>query len=278
MPATLVHPAAILPVHYLAKGRLPLSALVIGSLSPDFEYLLRWGAGNRFAHTLPGLAFCVPAGLLALWLFHAVVKRPLLELAPEWHRRTLAPMAGAFRWLPWARLPLIAASVAIGALSHMALDSFTHYGGWAVQAFPAFKQTLFSIGHMKVTVYSLLQYLGTLLGLVALAVCHWLWVLRAPAPAEPRSDVLCARGRWALRAGIVLVSLGLGVAVGLVNQGTNTGAWGIRLLVAGTALGSHTGLYAACLAYGAGFTLWQWRRKAAGNKIPAGGGEEEQQT
>ena len=37
MPLTIAHPAAVLPFRH---SRLPISALVIGSLAPDFEYFL----------------------------------------------------------------------------------------------------------------------------------------------------------------------------------------------------------------------------------------------
>jgi hypothetical protein len=274
VPATLIHPAAVLPLYYAARKYLPLSALVIGSLSPDFEYLYQWGAGNRFAHTLAGMAFCLPAGLAALWIFHALVKRPLLEILPTALRGRLVAPSGAFRWLPWTRLPLIVLAVALGALTHMAWDSFTHYGGWSVQHFHELERVLFSIGTLKdVRVYGLLQYVGTLVGFAVLAGCFWLWLRHAPLPGELPPLVLGRRARLWIRAGLVLVPLALGLAVGFTARDGHTGAYGLRQLVAGTALGFHAGLYAAALAYGTGFTLWQWRRSALGNKMPAGGEE-----
>jgi hypothetical protein len=269
MPATLVHPAAVLPIFHLARRHLPLSALVIGSLSPDFEYLLRWGGGNRFSHELPWLAFCVPAGLLALWLFHALVKRPMLELLPERHRVRLLPHAGDFHWLPWTRLPLIVLAVTIGALTHMGWDAFTHYGGWGVMAFPALERVIFASGRMEFRVYNLFQYGSTPAGLAVIVAWYWLWVRRVPATdAPPRCVPLWLR--WLVCASFVIGPMALGLAMGLILMGPYRGAFGLRQLVSGLGMGSHTGLYAFVLAYGAGFTLWQWHRQGRRDKIPAG--------
>jgi len=70
MPFTLAHPAAVLPIWAGGKPRLRLAALVLGALTPDFEYFLHLNTVGRYAHSLPGLFFvCLPAGWLSLWLF-----------------------------------------------------------------------------------------------------------------------------------------------------------------------------------------------------------------
>src|ERR1043166_4543968 len=99
MPMTFAHPVAVLP---LAKRGLVFSALVIGSMSPDFEYFLRLHTRENFGHTLPGLfLFSVPAGFVVLWIYHALLKMPLLSLLPESHQRRLLPLAQAeFRYGP----------------------------------------------------------------------------------------------------------------------------------------------------------------------------------
>ncbi|HOX07499.1 MAG TPA: DUF4184 family protein [Planctomycetota bacterium] len=273
MPATLVHPAAVLPFCFALRKWLPVSALVIGSLTPDFEYLVRWGAGNRFSHTLSGLYFCVPAGLVAFLLFHVAVKRPMFEILPEALRGRLLPLAWGFRWLPWWRLPLIVLAVALGAFTHQAWDSFTHYGAWGTKLFPRLEHLLFTVGDLRVRGYGLLQYLGTPVGLAVLASALWWWLRRTPAGAAPPSFI-GRRDRAAIWAGLVLVPLMLGMAHGLTMMGPHRGAFGLRQLVAGAAMGAHAGLYAALLAYGVGVTIWQWRPEGPGNKIPAGGGEQ----
>src|SRR5262245_66554750 len=93
MPFTLAHPAAVIPL----KRYLPLSALVVGSLSPDLEYLVRLRAVSHLSHTLTGLfSFCLPVGLVLLWLFHRFVKQPLTLLMPTTMRQRLLPESSNF--------------------------------------------------------------------------------------------------------------------------------------------------------------------------------------
>jgi hypothetical protein len=92
---------------------------------------------------------------------------------------------------------------------------------------------------------------------------------RTASSAEAPPPLLGPRARSAIWAGLVLVPLALGLAVGITMMGKHRGAVGFRQLTVGTAQGAHFGLYAAMLAYGVGFALWQWRRTAERNKISA---------
>src|SRR3954465_14023561 len=108
MPFTLSHPAAILPL----RKYLPLSALLIGSMSPDFEYPLRLAAVSRFSHSLPAIFyFCLPVSLLLLLLFHRLIKRPALELLPPYLRRRINIQVLHFTFRPARRLFLIMAAI-----------------------------------------------------------------------------------------------------------------------------------------------------------------------
>src|SRR5262245_59833653 len=129
MPFTLAHPAAIISL----RKYLPLSRLVLGSMSPDFEYMLRLTAISEFSHTLSGLLyFCVPIGILFLWLFHYSAKPLLLLLLPFSLRQRLKPYSD-FNFWPAGRFALILLAVLIGAFTHIAWDSLTHEYGWTVQ-------------------------------------------------------------------------------------------------------------------------------------------------
>src|SRR5581483_12465816 len=50
VPFTLAHPAAVLP---LRRRGLVFSALVVGSMAPDFEYF--FGLKRPISHTMPGI-------------------------------------------------------------------------------------------------------------------------------------------------------------------------------------------------------------------------------
>jgi len=81
MPCTFSHPLAVVPLRRLCPERLNFTALIIGSMSPDFgNYIGQFPVAN-FAHTALGtLAVCLPMGLLALGLFY-LIRRPFVSVS-----------------------------------------------------------------------------------------------------------------------------------------------------------------------------------------------------
>src|SRR5277367_2533888 len=121
MPFTPAHVAAVLPFR---RSRLIWSALVVGAMAPDFEYFLRMSPQDRYGHTLTGLfLFTLPLALLTLWLFHAYVKAPFIEVMPSGLERRLAPGASKFRFGGAAQFALIIASLLVGIGTHLIWDS-----------------------------------------------------------------------------------------------------------------------------------------------------------
>jgi hypothetical protein len=125
------HPAIAVP---LKRFGLIFSALVFGSMMPDFEFFLRLTDGRLIAHTIPGLfLFCIPVGIISLFLFHRLIKFPLLSLLPVGHQARLYPLAKEFSFFPISRFLMIILSVGVGAVTHILWDSFTHEGSWIVE-------------------------------------------------------------------------------------------------------------------------------------------------
>ena len=134
-------------------------------------------------HTLLGIFLVnIPAGLTVLWLFHAVLKYPLLSLLPITHQQCLMPLATPFYFVPWRRFWFIVLSVPVGALTHIVWDSFTHYG-WRVQQLPVLRTPVIEMDQKVVRVPHLLQQGSTLLGAALLFYWHWRWF--KPAPRAP---------------------------------------------------------------------------------------------
>lgn len=52
MPFTFSHPSIVLPLTYLPKKWISLTGIVIGSLTPDFEYFLRMKIQSTYSHTI----------------------------------------------------------------------------------------------------------------------------------------------------------------------------------------------------------------------------------
>ncbi len=156
MPNPIAHPAASIP---FTRAGLVFSALVIGSVSPDFGYLIPLPT-PFFMYTAPGLIlFDVPVGFVLLWLFHALAKWPLLSALPESLQRRMFKPAQGFSFGPLKHFGLILLSLLVGSLTHVIWDSFTHDYGWMVQQF-----ALLSIPIGGTPLYAILQNLGTLLG------------------------------------------------------------------------------------------------------------------
>ena len=167
MPFTVSHVAVAAP---LARRGLVFSALVVGSMAPDFEYFLRMNTSSHWGHTWPGvLFFSFPAALVMLWVFHRFLKRSLLHLLPQAHRRHLEPYSGPFVFFPVARFALIVVSLWIGILTHLMLDSCTHDYGLVVQWWPWLRTPVFRCGAQLVPVHDILQGVSSVgLGLVML--------------------------------------------------------------------------------------------------------------
>lgn len=173
MPFTLSHPAAVVP---LARNGLVLSALVVGSMAPDFPYFIHLSTASQYGHTLSGVfLFCVPAGLVVLWVFHNVLKLPLLTLLPLSYQERLISVVGNFRFSPLRRFFLIILSLVLGAFTHIAWDSFTHPHAWGVHQFPVLNTPIIYTPQGSIRVFKLLQYGSTVTGAALLIYWYLKW-------------------------------------------------------------------------------------------------------
>ena len=193
MPFILAHPAAILPAARLlslARASLPLSALIVGSMLPDLPHFvhlthfLKFPSGKHFGHTLAGtFLFCVPVGLIALWLFHVVLKTPFLSLLPLHEQGRLAPLATGFRFGPPRHFLKIIAALAIGVCTHIIWDSFAHASGWPVQQISILHAPIMQTARGPIFVFNLVQRGSTLMGAALLIYWSRKWLKQEPAQA-----------------------------------------------------------------------------------------------
>ena len=179
MPNPLAHPAASIP---FTRAGLIFSALLLGSFSPDLGYLvlhisyLDSRPPPFFMNTASGLVlFDVPAAFVLLWLFHTLLKWPLLSLLPESLQRRLFKPAQGFSFAPLQRFGLILLSLFVGSLTHVIWDSFTHEEGWTVKHVPFLSAPISGL-----PLYAILQNLGSLLGIILLTYWALRWLDTAP--------------------------------------------------------------------------------------------------
>lgn len=187
MPFTLAHPAAVLPFRRMG---FVFSALVIGSMAPDFNNFFPYMPGRSFTHSIPAIfLFCIPIGFAVLLIFHKLIKIPFLSLLPEDHRRRLLKLSKDFGFLPLRQILIILLSIFLGVVTHLLWDSFTHLYGWGVVAFPFFQQPLFHLGGRSIALFSFLQYLSGVVGLVIIGFWYWKWYRQA-SPGPDVNDIL----------------------------------------------------------------------------------------
>lgn len=165
MPFTFSHPAIILPLTKLKTESISASALVVGSMAPDFEYFFKMKLSGRFSHTLPGVfIFDLPVALLVLLLFHLLVKKPLINSLPTVFYSRLAVLRD-FNWMASFKKHPIAYTGCIlaGIFSHLLWDSITHANYFITeQGVLSYKVQL--PGFPVWPVFRYLQYISTIIG------------------------------------------------------------------------------------------------------------------
>jgi hypothetical protein len=170
MPFTFSHPAIILPLTYLPRRWLSLTGLVIGSLTPDFEYFLRMKVQSNFSHTIGGAFwFDLPLGLLLAFIFHHIVRDGLFNNLPGILKVRLLRFK-KFGWNSYLKKNFIVViiSILIGVFSHLLWDSFTHESGYFVRTILCFTDQVEIFGK-HVPFFKIAQHLSSLSGGLVIA-------------------------------------------------------------------------------------------------------------
>lgn len=186
MPFTLCHPAVVLPLHGAARRRTQLSALVIGSMAPDFVYFFSLGVSGAFTHSVAGVfLYCVPAGLGAYLVYHLLLRDAFIAWAPTGIAARMVPTA---RWLPRDAVDAvpIVLSLLLGAASHIAWDAFTHANTVVVRHVDLLRAPLALGGHVF-PLYKVLQHLSSAVGCLVIAAYVVRWWTRTPS-CQPLQD------------------------------------------------------------------------------------------
>ncbi|MGB7556304.1 MAG: DUF4184 family protein [Candidatus Korobacteraceae bacterium] len=181
MPFTLSHAAAALPLRRL---KLEWSAFLIGSMAPDFPYIVGNTDYRSLGHAFPGvIEFTLPVSILALWVFHVAIKRPASTLLPKGVRQRLQGQLGAFKFGGPARFLAILFSIVLGIATHLAWDTLTHPLNWLWRRWAWMQKVVKFPVIGSVPMYEALQYGSSLIGLAALGIWVLLWYRKtAPAP------------------------------------------------------------------------------------------------
>ncbi|WP_343588423.1 DUF4184 family protein [Flavobacterium sp.] len=159
----------ILPLRYLPKSWFSLTALIIGSLTPDFEYFLRMKVKSYYSHTLIGIFwFDLPLALLLTFLFHNLTRDLLLRNLPSFIKNRTMIFTN-FDWNIYFKRNwfIVLISLLIGIFSHIFWDAFTHKHGYFVNQFEIFKNTVLLFG-VEIPFWKIAQHLSTLIGIIVI--------------------------------------------------------------------------------------------------------------
>ncbi|MEU5318015.1 DUF4184 family protein [Streptomyces sp. NPDC021056] len=265
MPFTLSHAAAVLPAlrtDGTGRGSLVPAVLVAGSFAPDMTYFAASVLSEAmefgdFTHSFAGVFtvdVLVAWALVGLWL---LIREPLVALLP---RRRQGRAATLLRCgVPRARVrsSLVArwyVSAALGALTHVVWDAFTHFDRWGMRVFPVLGETIAGS-----PLYWYLQYGSSAVAAVVIAVFLGFALRRVRgAAAEPVGvPVLTGADRW--WAAVVIGGCAL---VGGVQRASRWwDYWGSTAkpweLVPTLCFGVGAGLVLGVLVYAVGVRVWR---------------------
>ncbi len=210
MPFTFSHPAIVLPLTFLPRQWFSLTGLVIGSLTPDFEYFLRMRIKSNYSHTIDGLFWVdLPLGLLLAFIFHNIVRDSLFDNLPT----ILKSRFSAFRQFEWnghfkRSWFVVTISILIGAASHIFWDSFTHDNGYFVQTIPTLQNSVDFLGK-QIPILKILQHTSTLLGGLVIAFA----IYKLPINKTENENINLKY--WAILAGLTLTIITIRLLSGL---------------------------------------------------------------
>jgi Domain of unknown function (DUF4184) len=253
VPFTLSHAAAALPFRKL-KPVWP--ALVIGTFAPDLQYFIQLTDEDRSGHHYPDvLLFTLPVALLVLWLFEWAVKRPAIELLPSAIQRRLQDKTAPLSFSGWRQFGRIVFWIAVGTLTHLVWDQFTHSYTRTAEFLPLLKNHISFPYWRHTTLAGLLQDASTILGLLALCIWCLAWYRRTPpSPATPASE-LSPLTKISMVAAMVLIAIGAGYTSAWFLLANRFGPVSRQVQVAITFLAMTQIFCLEMLLYGTAMTL-----------------------
>ena len=138
-----------------------MSALVAGSMAPDLPLFTLGRSWYGITHSWTGAVTVDPAiALVTLGIWFFWVRDAVVDLSPSYVRCRLAPRA-RLTARQWLAAPVAAA---LGSLTHVTWDAFTHSGRWGVELVPWLQDQ-----HGRLAGYSWAQYASSVLGMLVVA-------------------------------------------------------------------------------------------------------------
>jgi hypothetical protein len=140
-----------------------MTSLIIGSMAPDFDYIIHTQTGTSISHSLAGVIYyCLPITVGVAFLWHFIIKPSLASALPNFLVRKYSDwLLNSWDCKSLFRFLIILVSAVIGTITHLTWDSFTHISGYFVQNIAFLTKITFIYNF---PVFKLLQYGCGLLG------------------------------------------------------------------------------------------------------------------
>ena len=204
MPFTFSHPVIILPLLKLSKNKVSATALVAGSMAPDFEYFINFQMEQVHGHTTAGMFYyAFPMALLLCFAYHSLVRDALIHYSPRFIKNRWCHYIGydwSKRWKENWKMIMI--SALIGVFSHLLLDSFTHPNRFMTNHLQFLNSTISMFGS-EMKLYMVGQTWGSLFGLIAIMTV----LVREPEKRQFRSGFRTKIIFWLLALSVCILIL-----------------------------------------------------------------------
>lgn len=171
MPFTFSHPAIILPLTTTKRLGLSATGLIIGSITPDFEYFIRMKVQSDYSHSLGGLFwFDLPLGIILCFIYQGIVRNSFIDNSPDFIQKRINKFM-SFNWTKYFSLNwfIVCVSILIGAFSHLLWDSVTHETGYFVERSSLLNSAV-QLNGLTVPMYKIIQHLSSLTGGLIIAM------------------------------------------------------------------------------------------------------------
>lgn len=271
MPFTISHTVAVIPLYkYLGKFGA-LSALIIGSMTPDFAYLTPYLVDQRMdSHSLLGVyLYAIPMGLTVYFLYHLLMAPVIVSLLPKVFQQHLHSD------LFLGRLPNIPSytlifSLIVGALTHIIWDFFTHQSG-IPQFIHWMDIPLTSVDGYDIMPYRVLQHFSSLFGLTLLIFWIWKWI--ANKNTLPQKNKI-ARNHWQapkkLKIFTLIVLIVFPSVIGIINgfrhlpdSGLMYGIYDAQVFIRFAIVGAAAAFIISCASLGLLYQLYIHKKLAS---------------
>ena len=232
MPFTPSHAVVALP--FIRTPLVP-AAVAVGAMAPDLPLFVR-GVPLHYGrtHDLAWLPVTIVLGLALLLLWRCALRPSARELSPSWLAARLPcewdrgaaralrdtmgvsairePGGSPRRNVPWRSLLVLVLSLAIGVVSHIVWDLFTHEGRAGVALVPVLAEPWGPLAGFR-----WLQHGSSILGLSIIVIWMLVWLVRR-RPTASVSRLLPDSMRWVWWLSLPAFLIGAWM-LGIVREG-----------------------------------------------------------